>query len=183
MEHFKDIQHFFVLSLPDMPPDAWWVAAVILLVLGAVAIVDLFKGIIPDAPMFFAVIGVVAAEGIYKDWPFSAHQLTWGIVAALIVWGINELWFRAFKHDALGMGDAKWSLLAVTCFGGLPVLFAWGVGAVLGCVWMGVLKIFRRSTAHVHFAPFLFVGLIIGIWAVRIAGFDNVMERFRGGLG
>lgn len=172
---FNEVHNFFILSAPDMPPEAWWVAALVLLVLGAGAAVDCFKAIVPDSLIFFGMVGLVAAQGMYVAWPFAAHQMTWGLIAAAIIWGVNELWYRAFKHDALGFGDAKWSMLAVTGFGGLPVLFAWGVGAVLGTLWIGALKLFRRPTAHVHFAPFLFVGLVAGIWAVRMGEIKSLL--------
>ncbi len=167
---FDSLQHFFVQSTPLMPPEAWWVGLLVLLVLGAAAIVDLFKGIVPDVLIFIGMVGLIAAQGMYVEWPFAAHQLAWGMLAAAIIWSINEGWYRLFKHDALGLGDAKWSMLAVSCFGGLPVVYAWGVGAVLGSVWMIVLKIVRKPSAHVHFAPFLFIGLMFGLWLTRCGG-------------
>lgn len=166
----ESLQHFFVLSIPDMPPEAWWVGGLLLLLLGAAAAIDMVTGIVPDPLILLGIAGIVAAEGAFVSWPFGAHQLTWGLVALAIIWGINEIWFRAFKHDALGMGDGKWSMLAVTGFGGLPVLCAWGVGAVLGSAWILAQLIARRKNPYVHFAPFLFVGLIAGIWAVRMDG-------------
>lgn len=170
------LQYFFAHSMLDMPPEAWWVAVIALLVLGASAGVDLVKGIVPDPMIFFGMIGIVAAKGIYVNWPFSAHQMTWGLIAAAIIWGVNELWFRIFKHDALGLGDAKWSMLAVTCFGPFAVLFAWGIGALLGSFWIGVQKLARRPKVYVHFAPFLFVGLIGGIWFVRLGGWVELLN-------
>ena len=175
----ETIQHYFVVSMPETPPEAWWVGAIILAVLGISAAIDLFKGIVPDPMIFFGMIGIVAAKGIYVGWPFSAHQMTWGLVAAAIIWGINELWFRVFKHDALGLGDAKWSMLAVTTFGYLPVLFAWGIGAVLGSFWIAAQKIARRKTIYVHFAPFLFIGLVVGIWAVRLNGWQELINNIQ----
>jgi prepilin signal peptidase PulO-like enzyme (type II secretory pathway) len=174
----NQIQHFLVVSMPQMPPEAWWVAAIALVVLGTAAAIDLFKGIVPDPLIFFGMIGIVAAKGMYVEWPFAAHQMTWGILAAAIIWGINELWHRLFKHDALGLGDAKWSMLAVTCFGALPVLFAWGIGAILGSIWIVLQKIARRKNPYLHFAPFLFMGLIIGIWAVRLEGWQSLQSKF-----
>jgi prepilin signal peptidase PulO-like enzyme (type II secretory pathway) len=172
---FSAIHDFFVASIPDMPPEFWWIAAALLLVLCAAAAVDLFKGVVPDPLIFFGMAGIVAAKGVLIDWPFAAHQMTWGLVAMAIVWGINEIWFRLFKHDALGLGDAKWSMLAVTGFGALPVVLAWGVGAVLGAAWIAAQKLSRRKQPYVHFAPFLFAGLVAGIWAVRIQGLHSLL--------
>lgn len=175
---WQEIQSHFALSMPTMPIDSWWVAAVILVVLGAAAAIDMVKGIVPDPLIFFGVVGVVAAKGLFVAWPFAAHQLTWGILTAAIIWGINELWFRVFKHDALGLGDAKWSMLAVTTFGAMPVVFAWGIGASLGSIWILAQKIGRRPQIYVHFAPFLFVGLLMGIWAFRLDGWDELVQLF-----
>jgi leader peptidase (prepilin peptidase)/N-methyltransferase len=167
-----EIHRFFVVSAPDMPPETWWVAALVLLVLGISAAIDAFTATVPDPLIFFGTVGIVGAEGMYVTWPFAAHQLTFGLIAAAIVWGVNEIWYRIFKHDALGLGDAKWSMLAVTCFGWLPVLLAWGAGAIFGAIWFVAVRLIRRApmTTHVHFAPFLFVGLIAGIWAAKMDG-------------
>ena len=167
---FETIQTMCTASMPDMPPEAWWVAVLAILALSSSAVVDLVKGIVPDPIIFFGMIGIVAARGIFTTWPDAAHQMTWGLLAAAIVWGVNEFWNRSFKHDALGLGDAKWTMLAVTCFGALPVLFAWGLGAFMGSVWILSQKIARRKSIYVHFAPFLFAGLLVGIWAVRLDG-------------
>ena len=61
-------------------------------------------------------------------------------------------------------------MLAVTAFGALPALISWGIGACLGVSWLGALKLAKRPAAHVHFAPFLFLGLIAAIvWLNRAA--------------
>lgn len=165
-----DLPVLFASCIPDMPPETWWVAPLFLGVLGAAAAVDLFKGIVPDPIIFFGMIGIVAVKGMWVEWPHAAHQMTFGLIAAALIWGLNEGWHRLFKHDALGLGDAKWSMLAVTVFGALPVLYAWGVGAVLGSAWIGAQKIARRPQPYVHFAPFLFIGLCFGLWAARLGG-------------
>jgi prepilin signal peptidase PulO-like enzyme (type II secretory pathway) len=182
---FDAIRDFFVAATPSMPPQAAWVAAVILFVLAAAAIVDIVTGTIPDFLIFFGMAGIVGLQGVYVSFPFAAHQMIWGLLGLALVWGVNELWLRAFKHDALGMGDGKWTMLAVTCFGGIPVLVAWGFGAVLGSIFLIGLMIVRRKLARVHFAPFLFVGLIVGIWAARLGGVPYLTElstRLSGGI-
>jgi prepilin signal peptidase PulO-like enzyme (type II secretory pathway) len=168
---FDNMRHVVAQVTPNLPLEGWWVAALVLLALGVAAGIDSYKAIVPDPLILFPTIGLVGAMGVYKDWPFSAHQLTWGIIAAVIIWGINELWYRYFKQDALGLGDAKWSLLAVTCFGAGPVLIAWGIGAIIGSLWIGTLKVLRKPITHVHFAPFLFIGLLVGLWFLRLSDF------------
>jgi hypothetical protein len=59
-------------------------------------------------------------------------------------------------------------MLAVTGFGIVPTLFAWGAGACLAVLVMGALLAARRPIARVHFAPFLFLGLLGGLWWLRL---------------
>src|SRR6185312_381625 len=91
-------------------------------------------------------------------------------LSGITLYFINEIWFRAAKADALGMGDAKWTVLAVACFGGPPAVAAWIVGAWLGIGWLGLAKLAHHPIKRVHFTPFLFIGLVIGIYLLRIRG-------------
>ena len=157
-------------AAPDMPPQAWWMTGLVLMLLAAVSIIDAVKAIVPDPLIFIGVVAVTAVQGIYHSWPYAAHNLGWGLGIGLLIWGFNELWFRALKHDAVGMGDAKWTVLAVACFGLIPSMVAWGAGAILAILWMGGMRLLRRPIGHVHFAPFLFLGLLAGIWWMRLRG-------------
>jgi prepilin signal peptidase PulO-like enzyme (type II secretory pathway) len=107
----------------------------------------------------------------------AAEHLLTGLGAAIVLWGANQLYYMAVKRDAFGMGDAKWTALAVAAFGFKPALWAWVIGAWLGLGWMAVKKIhsFARklvaaqaseenSGDYIHFAPFLFVGLLAGLY-------------------
>lgn len=151
-----------------MPPEAWWLPALTLLVLGAAAAVDAFTAVIPDALIFLGTVATVAVQGFYVSWPFASHHLAVALAVMAGLWAINELWHWRFRQDALGMGDAKWTMLAVACFGTLPPLFAWGFGSCLAVLWIGGLRLARRDIAHVYFAPFLFAGLLAGLYWLRL---------------
>ena len=113
---------------------------------------------------------VTGALGFYVSWPTAAHNLGWALLVGFVIYGFNELWYRFLKRDAVGMGDAKWTVLAMSGFGLLPCLFAWGAGACIAILWMGGMRVAKRPIGHVHFAPFLFVGLLAGVWWLRLRG-------------
>lgn len=154
--------------MPAMPSEAWWLAIVVFLILGVAAVRDAFTGRVPDPLVFFGLLLTVAAQGFLVSWPFASRRLTLGLLALFAIWLVNQLWYRMKKRDALGMGDAKWTLLAVSCFGPEIGAFAWLLGAWLALFWMGALRVLKRPIAHVHFAPFLFVALTAGIYWLRL---------------
>ena len=149
---------------PDLPPHAWWLMALTLIVLGLAAAIDAVMGIVPDALVALGLTGLLAGFGLTLSWPVAAHHLLWGLGAALLLWAVNEIWYRRFKHDAFGMGDTKWSVLAVTGLGPLPVLMGWGGGACLAVLWLTGLRLAKQPVRQVHFAPFLFLGLLGGLY-------------------
>jgi prepilin signal peptidase PulO-like enzyme (type II secretory pathway) len=161
----------------DLPPEAWWVPALVLLVLGVVAVFDACKGRVPDVPVFFGLLLATAAQGFYASWPLAGEHLLVGFGAAIALWALNQFYYGAFKHDAIGMGDAKWTALAVAAFGLKPSLWAWVIGAWLGLSWLAMralLALLRRLFVNtgnprdfyerIHFAPFLFMGLLAGLY-------------------
>lgn len=152
----------------DTPPDIWWLPYIVLLALGAGAAIDIFKAIIPDWLIFIGLFTVTAALGFYVDWDYSAEHLRLAVAVGIGLWLINLLWRRQFRRDAFGMGDAKWTMLAVACFGFSPALFAWGAGACLAVLWMGGARLAERKIKHIHFGPFLFIGLLVGIYWMRL---------------
>lgn len=165
---FSLIQTTLLHVTPELPPDAWWLSALVLLVLFLAAVVDTFTSVIPDSLMFLGTLAVIATEGVYVSWPFAAHHLAIALVAVFGLWALNQSWYFVFKHPAIGMGDAKWTMLAVSCFELNPALFAWGFGACLAVLWLGVVRLVRYEISRVHFAPFLFIGLAVGLYWLRL---------------
>lgn len=156
---------------PGMPPDFWWVTACILLILALTATVDAFTATIPEALIFIGIFAVVGLQGAYTTWDVAAQHLRLAIGAGALIWVINFAWYRKFGYDALGMGDAKWTMLAVACFGVMPVIFAWGLGAILASAFIGIMRLARYRVTKVTFAPFLFIGLCLGLFGARIGSF------------
>ncbi len=155
-------------AAPDVPAEVWWLPCLVLFILGAGAMVDALTARIPDSLVFLGLLAVTLALGITVDWPYAASHLRWAVATGIGLWVLNELWRKQFKEDAYGMGDAKWTMLVVACFGFPPALFCWGTGACLSVVWMGGMKIARRPITHVYFGPFLFIGLLIGLYWLRL---------------
>ncbi len=159
---------FIQLSALGVPPDIFWIPALVLLLLGVLALEDARSGHIPDSIIAFGMILLIAAQGYYVSVIFAVMHLLLGLGLALLLWAINKAWYMWRRHDALGMGDAKWTMVAATCFGIGPAAFAWFVGAWLALLWIGLCRLFAHKITRVHFAPFLFLGLIAGIWWIRL---------------
>jgi prepilin signal peptidase PulO-like enzyme (type II secretory pathway) len=155
-------------TMPGMPVEIWWLAPAVLVLLGVAAGIDAFTARVPDPVIFLGLFVTTAAQGFATDWPIAARHLTIGFGAGFSIYALNQLWYRLKKSDALGMGDAKWTMLAVTCFGIAPAAIAWGLGAWLALSWMGLRRLAKKPMARVHFAPFLFAGLLAGIWWLRL---------------
>jgi len=154
-------------TMPGTPPEIWWLAGCVLFVLALTALVDAFTSVIPDIFIFLGLGAVTATLGMTVSWEIAALHLRHALLAGFTIWVINFFWYKKFHHDALGMGDAKWTMLAVACFGFLPGLFAWGVGAILAVFFMGLMYLAHYKITRVTFAPFLFIGLSAGLYWIR----------------
>ncbi len=161
---FDGLRLVWTAAAPDMPPALWMVTLTVWGILGIAALIDALKKIVPDPLILLGAVGVTAALGFAVSWEVAAQHLRLALASALIIWAINALWYARFKRDALGMGDAKWTLLAVLCFGPVRALVAWGGGAILAVFVMGVARLAGRRLSQVSFAPFLFVGLSAASW-------------------
>jgi prepilin signal peptidase PulO-like enzyme (type II secretory pathway) len=150
-----------------MPPEMWGVTACVVLILAVTAILDAFTAVIPEALIFLGLVGVTVAQGFFLSWKTAAHYLQEAIAAGLFIWVLNFAWYWKFRYDALGMGDAKWTMLAVACFGIGPAILAWGVSSVLATIFIGSFRLFKYRIKRVTFSPFLFIGLGVALYRVR----------------
>jgi prepilin signal peptidase PulO-like enzyme (type II secretory pathway) len=162
------IPAIFAHMMPGMPPEAWALAPLILALLTVTAVTDARAGRVPDPIILAGLFFTLAAQGGFVGWPFAGRHLLIALVAGVLLYLVNEGWYRLKKSDAFGMGDSKWTVLAVACFGMAPAAIAWAVGAWLGLIWIGISRLLRRPVQRIHFAPFLFVGLLAGIYWVRL---------------
>ncbi len=189
-----DWLYLILLQLGNAPLiyDYWWLALPIWLCLGWSAWVDARTGRVPDRILlpgalwsllllFVAAIVVSRQDILYiypdpdlHDWMGRGTYFMTIFIGRVIavlgfaaaIWGLNEGWYRWKKHEALGMGDAKWSAVAVLGFGLLPVLWCWGLGAILALLWLGWRRWQGHPARQVYFAPFLCIALLL----VRLAG-------------
>jgi len=154
----------------DYPQEIWFVPIVILAVLGGVAFIDARTGRVPDLPVIGTFFLCFFALAFFGGWLAAGEKLLYALSALALLRLISLIYITMFNQDPLGFGDAKWTALAVLGFGAKPVVIAWFVGAWLGLFWIAVRKVWHRfmtsreEQAYVHFAPFLFIGLIVGIF-------------------
>ena len=140
------------------------------LILGRAAWVDARTGRVPDRLMLLGGVLALLALGLAAQaMPEGLRQFAFTVSTALLlggaIWALNEIWFRLKGHDALGMGDAKWSMVAALLFGPVPVLWGWWVAALLGLGFLAVARLRGRRVARLHFAPFLFAALtLVMLW-------------------
>ena len=140
-----------------------WAALGVLLILLATAAWDGWTGIVPDSALAIGGAGAIA----FLFWKIPTSQAVWPMIFAAgtiaILWFINEAWYRAFGRDAIGMGDVKWTALAVLAFGIAPAIWAWLAGSWFAVAWIGGARLCGFKLEKVYFAPFLFIGLMIGL--------------------
>ncbi|MDD3288764.1 MAG: hypothetical protein PHX43_07175 [Alphaproteobacteria bacterium] len=171
----NEIERILSPLATGMPAGAFWLSLFVLVILAITAIIDAFTAKVPDNFILFGFAVVIVTQGVCVDWPFAANRLAMGIATAVGLYGLNQLWYKFFHYDGFGMGDAKWTALAVSTFHFVPVAIAWILGAWLGILWLGLLYLLYsvrnvlrikklRKPTHVHFAPFLLIGLIIGLY-------------------
>ena len=130
---------------------------------GALALIDLRRGIIPDAlNLAIAALGltmVIAADGAAA----GIEAMAEGIAAGAIFWLIRRLYFAWRKIQGLGLGDIKFIAAATIWVGllGTPTLIL--IAALTALVAAGTLRIaghhVTRQTS-LPLGPFLAIGLL-----------------------
>jgi prepilin signal peptidase PulO-like enzyme (type II secretory pathway) len=148
-------------------PYAPWLPLFVLMILLGTAIWDARTGIVPNIPLLIGTVAIIAGWYFESGWREALTYLCMGLGACAIIWVINEIWYRLFKKDAIGMGDAKWTGLAVATFGVFPGAAAWLAGSWVSILWIGFCYLIGKRIRKVYFAPFLFCGLILGLLAAR----------------
>ena len=165
--YMNETKAVLIQVAPGMPPDFWWVTAGVLVILALTATVDAYRAIIPEVIIFSGLLAVTATQGLYASWDIAGHHLRQAVAAGLLFWAINFAWACKFRYDALGMGDAKWTMLAIACFGITPVVLAWGLGALLATALVGIMRLVNYRMTEITFSPFLLIGLGVGLYLVR----------------
>lgn len=148
-------------------PFAPWGAAFVLLILFGTAAWDARTGIIPNIPILIGALAIIGARFLENGWRDALLYLGLGLGTWVLIFLINEGWYRLFKKDAIGMGDAKWTALAVATFGPLAAMFAWFAGSWISLLWIGGSYVIGQRIKKVYFGPFLFAGLLVGLCVLR----------------
>ena len=152
-----------ILPFDVAPPAAWFAVAALLFT----AVYDARTGLVPPVPLALAALALMMSlidGGATRaaSAPFCALLIYIG------VWAVNELHYHFMGHDALGLGDAHWSLVAALAYGPIPVLIAWGIGAWLALGWLGLRRTLGRPVTHVYFVPFILIGLLVALTATPL---------------
>ena len=163
----------FLSSLPPVfsAETPYYARVLVLAVLGWTAWVDAWTGRVARPWIWAGGVLAVFASQQWEGWYIAGVRLTVALAVYVFLRLINEGYYRIFKRDPYGYGDMRWSALAAYAFGVAPVLWAWAIGAWLGLLFMGGAWIFAfvfgrpRPEGYIHFAPFLFLGLLGALYA------------------
>ncbi|NDE90168.1 MAG: hypothetical protein EB059_03385 [Alphaproteobacteria bacterium] len=140
-----------------------WLPGAIAFILFATAAWDARTGIVPNIPLLIGGIAIIAGRYLAYGFTDAIVHLALALGLWALLWWLNELCYRFFKRDAIGMGDAKWTALATATFGAIPSLVAWFAGSWVAILWIGFSYLIGQRIRKVYFAPFLFCGLMIGL--------------------
>lgn len=156
------MQSIMLLLPADVP---LWAGSIAVLALLYTAVVDARTGLVPPVPLAIASLALMAGLVLNgSERAFTAPLYALAFYAGVFL--INEVHYRLTQRDALGLGDAHWSLVSVLAFGVPATLMAWGAGAWLGLLWLGMRKLVRKPAGQVYFVPFLFIALLL----IRLLG-------------
>lgn len=137
-----------------------WAGGFAVMALLYTAVVDARTGLVPPLPL--AIATLLLMIGLIDNG--SSRAFTAPLHALLFYCGIflvNEVHYRFTQRDALGMGDAHWSLVCVLAFGVPSTLMAWGLGAWLALAWLGACRLMKKPATQVYFVPFLMLALFL----------------------
>lgn len=164
-----DPSPMLVILKASYPEPIGFMPSLVLLVLAWVSWVDARTGRVPDFPVMGMFLVALLSLAYYGGWLVAGQQFLYVAAAVAVLRLANYLYLKLSNHDAFGFGDVKWTALAVVGFGFAPVAWAWAIASWLGLLWLGIRKLWRRFTPtyagheYVHFAPFLFLGLLLAL--------------------
>jgi len=140
---------------------------------GALALIDLRRGIIPDGlNLAIGALGLAraAAAGGATS---GLEALRDGVVIGAICWLLRRLYFAWRKVQGLGLGDVKFLAAAGTWvgFSGIPMLIL--IAAIGALIAAGGLQLAGHSLTRqtsLPFGPFLAIGLLSAVAAQQWYG-------------
>lgn len=147
--------------------------ALLCLLCGMLALIDLRHGIIPNG-LNLAIAGLGVAQALAAGGPVTAIVASGeGAMTGAIFWLLRRLYFELRKAEGLGLGDVKFLAAAGiwTDLTGIPSLVL--IAALTALVAAGTLQLagqpMTRQTS-LPFGPFLAAGLLLTLAAQRWLG-------------
>jgi leader peptidase (prepilin peptidase)/N-methyltransferase len=137
---------------------------VLFLLCGALALIDIRRGIIPDGlNLSIACLGLVKIA-VVGGAMAGIEAACEGAVIGLIFWLLRRLYFAWRKIQGLGLGDVKFLAAATLWIGivGIPTLLL--VATLTALAAAGSLKLAGRGMTRqtsLPFGPFLATGLLV----------------------
>jgi leader peptidase (prepilin peptidase) / N-methyltransferase len=137
--------------------------ALLCLLSGVLAWIDIRHGIIPDW-LNLAIAGLGLSRAVIVGGPAAGLEAACeGAAIGAVFWLLRRLYFAVREIQGLGFGDVKFLAAAGIWVGiaGIPMLVMVAALTALGCA--GVLQLAgRRLTGQtsISFGPFLAIGLL-----------------------
>jgi leader peptidase (prepilin peptidase)/N-methyltransferase len=147
--------------------------AALCLLCGALALIDIRRGIIPDGlNLSIAGLGLVKAV-IAGGSAAGIEAACEGAAIGLIFWLLRRLYFVLRKIQGLGLGDVKFLAAAAPWIGitGTPMLLL--IATLTALVAAGGLQLAGRDMTRqtsLPFGPFLAVGLLLTFVSQQFLG-------------
>jgi leader peptidase (prepilin peptidase)/N-methyltransferase len=143
------------------------------LLCGALALIDLRRGIIPNQ-LNLAIAGLGLMRAVTSGGPAAGiAAISEGVAIGAIFWSLQWLYYRLRKTPGLGLGDVKFLAAAGLWVGiaGLPTLLL--IATLTALVAAGMLKLAGQSMTRqtsLPFGPFLATGLLLTIMLQEFLG-------------
>jgi leader peptidase (prepilin peptidase) / N-methyltransferase len=140
---------------------------------GAVALIDIRRGIIPNG-LNLLIAGLGLANATIDGGAIAGLEAL-GEAAAVgaIFWLLRRLYFVLRRIQGLGLGDVKFLAAATlwTGVGGIPMLLM--IATLTALTVIGGLQLAGRDMTRqtsMPFGPFLAVGLLVTVIAQKLLG-------------
>jgi leader peptidase (prepilin peptidase) / N-methyltransferase len=147
--------------------------AALCLLCGALALIDIRRGIIPDG-LNLSIAGLGLVKAVTAGGSAAGIEAACeGAAIGLIFWLLRRLYFALRKIQGLGLGDVKFLAAAAPWIGiaGMPMLLL--IATLTALVAAGGLQLAGRDMTRqtsLPFGPFLAIGLLLTFVSQQFLG-------------
>ncbi|SDT20923.1 prepilin peptidase [Bradyrhizobium canariense] len=148
-------------------------SAALVLLCGALALIDIRRGIIPDG-LNLSIAGLGLVKAVVTGGAMAGiGAASEGAVIGLIFWLLRRLYFALRKIQGLGLGDVKFLAAATPWIGiaGIPMLLL--IATLTALAAAGGLQLAGRDLTRqtsLPFGPFLAIGLLLTFVSQQFLG-------------